>query len=59
MNTEGLHVKVLSLLDKDEYRVEFQGEIWNAYSKTPFKSGDFATIKKVKGLHLYLIPKEK
>jgi membrane-bound serine protease (ClpP class) len=54
----GLHVKVLSCT-KDGYKVELQGEIWDAYSKTPFNSGDNAIIESIDGLHLYLIPKEK
>jgi membrane-bound serine protease (ClpP class) len=54
----GLHVKVLSATN-DGYRVEFQGEIWNAYSKAPLSSGDYAIIQAVEGLHLYLKPKEK
>ena len=55
---KGVHVKILEST-KDGYRVEYQGEIWNAYSSTPFNPGDEAIIEAIKGLHLYLKPKEK
>ncbi len=54
----GKDVKVISSLN-GEYKVEFEGEIWNATSKTPLNVGDYATIEAVEGLHLHLIPKEK
>jgi len=40
------------------YKVLFQGELWNASSTKPLSLGEHATVENIKGLHLYLKPKE-
>ena len=37
-------------------RVRYGGELWNAYSAAPLKSGQAARVVKVEGLTLWVEP---